>query len=257
MRLAIFKPKPILYKVWLENDGKPLPPAYLRDMDRNRPKGCRVAFWSSAADTRELLARYQPRFPRIAEYFWASNTVPGMRSDMLRYLLIYDRGGLYADHDVQWRRTRLPREYDVLLWTEFVHTAAEVRENMARTREYRGEVPEYNVRIANYVFAIGQPHSPLFGRILDLVQTRLQANANAPLNPYGALYTAGPDAMTDAVVAGLPNPAVLQPFEKCEQANVEWTDRDGERVLLFGRLPGRAIARHEMHGAWIDSHKRK
>ncbi|HPC18716.1 MAG: hypothetical protein KBC66_06645 [Kiritimatiellae bacterium] len=60
--------------------------------------------------------------------------------------------------------------------------------------------------------------------------------------------------MTDTIVEGLPDPATLKPFEKCEQNNTEWTDKDGERVLLLGRQPGRIFARHEIHGAWRAAH---
>ena len=246
-----------LYKVWLENDGKPIPRGYLRDLGRNRPKGSRVVHWTSPADTQALLAKHQDQFPGIREYFWASHTVPGMRSDMLRYLLIYDRGGLYADHDVEWSRKRLPAGCDLLLWTEFVNSDETVRKNMETTREYRGDVPEYNIRIANYVFLSRAPRSPLIARGLKLVEERLRKNANAHLSQYGALYTAGPDAWTDNVVAGLPDPAALRPFEKLETENAEWIDRDGERVLLLGRQPGRALARHQTHGLWRSAHEMK
>jgi hypothetical protein len=60
--------------------------------------------------------------------------------------------------------------------------------------------------------------------------------------------------MTDTIVEGLPDPSILKPFEKCEHNNTEWIDRDGERVLLLGRQPGKAYARHEIHGAWRASH---
>ena len=251
------KPQPILYKVWLENDGKPLPVGYLRDLEENRPKGCTVAHWTSAGDTQALLAKYQSQFPLIHEYFWASNTGPSMRSDMLRYLLIYDRGGIYADHDVEWGRKRLPAGYDLILWTEFVNSDETVCQNMATTRSYRGEVPEYNVRIANYVFQSQNPRSPLIERGLKLVEKRLGKNANAHVAPYGVLYTTGPDAWTDNVVAGLPDPAIFKPFDKCEAQNIEWIDRDGERVLLLGRQPGRALALHQTHGVWRSAHECK
>ena len=249
------KPLPILYKIWLENDGKPLPVGYLRDLEANRPKGCMVAHWTSAADTQALLAKYRDQFPLIYEYFWASNTGPSMRSDMLRYLLIYDRGGLYADHDVEWSRKRLPTGYDLILWTEFANNDETVRKNMETTRAYRGDVPEYNVRIANYVFRSGSPRSPLLERCLNLVQERLRKNAHAHVSQYGVLYLTGPDMMTDNVVAGLPDPATLKPFAKRETENVEWTDRDGERVLLLGRQPGRALALHQTHGVWRSAHE--
>lgn len=250
------KSKPTLYKVWIENDGKPLPPGYLPDLESNRPKGCSVLNWTSAADTRALLDQHKDRFPLIHEYFWASNTVPGMRSDMLRYLLIYDRGGIYSDHDVEWSRKRLPTGYDLILWTEFVHDDDAVRKNMETTRAHRGDTPEYNIRIANYVFQSTKPRSPLIERGLKLIQERLRKNANAPLSQYGALYTAGPDAWTDNVINGLPDPDTLKPFEKCETRNTEWTDRDGERILLLGRQPGRVLALHQTHGLWRSAHEK-
>ncbi len=242
-------------KIWLENDGKPMPPEYARQLARRRPRGGAVRLWSGRAETDALLAAHRDRFPALHDLFWAPHTSPVMRSDILRLLIVFDRGGLYSDHDAEWTWKRLPRGHDFIAWTEFVHTDEEVRKNMRMTREHRGDVPEYNVRIGNYVFWSPRPRSPILGRALARVQERLVRNSAAPLSPYGVLYTTGPDVMTDTLVEGLPDPATLQPFAKCERSNTAWTDRDGERVLLLGREPGRAYVKHEIHGQWRAAHK--
>jgi hypothetical protein len=247
------QPSFTVYKIWLENDGNLMPPKYMRYLHKRKPLGSRVVLWSSQLETMELVAKYQERFPVINDLFWARNTSPVMRSDILRLLVIYDRGGMYSDHDTHWQRKRLNLNYDLIVWTEFAHNNEDVRKNMAITREHRGETPEYNVRIGNYVFWSRAPHSPVIERCLERVQKRMQKNADAPLSIYGVLYTTGPDAMTDTIVEGLPDPATLQPFEKCEFANTEWADKDGERILLLGRRPGREIVAHESHGAWKTS----
>jgi hypothetical protein len=251
------KQRPLVYKIWLENDGKPIPHEYLHYLNRRKLQGGKVVLWSSQAETNGLLAKYRDKFPRIYDLFWAKYTSPVMRSDILRLLLIYDQTGIYSDHDIEWSRRRLPVGYDFIAWTEFVNSDEAVRKNMAMTREFRGDVPEFNVRIANYVFGSWKPNSPILGRCLHRVQERLQRNSNAPLSQYGVLYTTGPDVMTDTLVEGLPDLSTLKPFEKCAHSNVEWTDRDGERVLLLGRQPGKAIARHEIHGAWRAAHPQK
>ena len=244
----------LVYKIWLENDGNPIPTGYLRSLDKRKPRGAKVILWSSQAETRALLARHQDQFPGIYELFWAPYTSPVMRSDILRLLLIYDRAGIYSDHDIEWGRKPVPTGPDFVAWTEFVNSDEAVQKNMAMTREFRGDVPEYNVRIANYVFWSRRPHSPILARCLNRIQERLGRNAHAPLSQYGVLYNTGPDVMTDTIVEGLPDPATLKPFEKCEHNNTEWIDKDGERVLLLGRQPGRIFARHEIHGAWRAAH---
>jgi hypothetical protein len=253
---SFFKKHPAftVYKIWLENDGIPMPPHYMRYLHKRKPRGSRVVLWSGRFATMELVAKYQGRFPVINTLFWARNTSPVMRSDILRLLIIYDRGGMYSDHDVHWQRKRLDLNHDLVLWTEFAHMNEGVRNNMAITREHRGETPEYNVRIANYVFWSRTPQSPVIGRCLERVQERMQKNAAKPLSAYGVLYTTGPDALTDSIVEGLPDPATLQPFEKCEHDNTEWTDTGGERILLLGRRPGQGIVEHESHGAWRTAH---
>lgn len=248
-------PNPVsVYKIWLENDGKPIPSEYLQFLNRRKPRNGRVILWTSQPETRDLLAKHKERFPGIFELFWAPHTSPVMRSDILRLLLIFDRGGIYSDHDIEWGRKWLSFDQDFIAWTESVQGDEAVRKNMQTTREHRGEVPEFNVRIANYVFWSQKPYSPILGRCLNRVQERMRKNAGARLSQYGVLYTTGPDAMTDTVIEGLPNLAVLQPYEKCEYYNVEWRDQDGERVLLFGRQPGKAYARHEIHGHWRAAH---
>ncbi len=239
-----------MYKIWLENDGKPIPAEYLRTLHRKKPWGAQVHLWSSRDETNRLLAKYKDRFPIIHELYWSAHTRPVSRSDILRLLLVYDRPCIYSDHDISWR-WRLPSvRQDVVFWTEFVHADQTVRDNMALTREYRGDVPEFNVRIANYVFWTRKPQAAIIGRCLRNIQARLARHAQARLSDYGVLYVTAGDAITDTVVEGLPAPAVLQPFEKCETANTAWTDQEGDAVLLLGRIPGQAIAKHEIHGQW-------
>lgn len=248
---------PLVYKIWLENDGNPVPSEYLRVLNKRKPKGGNVVLWSGQAETRALLARHKSRFPGIFDLFWAPHTSPVMRSDILRLLLIFDRGGIYSDHDIEWNHRRLVFTRDFIAWTESVNSEDAVRKNMATTREFRGEIPEYNVRVANYVFWSRKPHSPILARGLNRVQERLGRNAQAPLSQYGVLYNTGPDVMTDTIVEGLPDASTLKPFEKCEHSNTGWIDKDGESVLLLGRQPGKAIARHEIHGTWRAAHEQK
>lgn len=249
-----FRQRPVVYKIWLENDGKPISSDYLRLLYKNKPRGSQVVFWSSQAETNALLSKYQDRFPAIYSLFWAQTTSPVMRSDILRLLLIFDRGGIYSDHDAEWKRKHPAFNVDLILWTEFIHSDEAIRKNMEMTREYRGAVPEYNVRICNCYFGSRKPRSAILGRCLARIQDRMQKNMNQSLSPYGVLYTTGPDVMTDTVVEGLPGSATLKPFEKCEYANTEWIDKDGERILLIGRQPGKRIVQHEIHGVWRAAH---
>jgi hypothetical protein len=247
-------PKPTVYKIWLENDGKSMPPAYRKLLHKRKPRGSQVVFWASRQETDQLLETHRTRFPILTDLFWAPNTSPVMRSDILRLLVVYDRGGLYCDHDARWGKSQMPLDHDFVVFTEYVHTDEAVRKNMESTREHRGDSPEYNVRIGNYAFYSRRPHSQILARCLDRVQERMSLNAGAPLSAYGVLYSTGPDAMTDTLVEGLPTPDTLKPFEKCETSNTTWIDRDGESVLLLGRQPGRSILHHEIHGAWRSAH---
>ena len=244
------KQNPDMYKIWLENDGKPIPAEYVHFLNKRKPWGSQAVLWSSRAETNQLLAKYKDRFPVIHDLYWSPHTRPVSRSDILRLLIVFDRPCIYSDHDIEWS-WRLPSiSQDVVLWAEFVHTDEAVRKNMTMTREFRGENPEYNVRVANYVFWTRKPHSTLIERCLKNIQKRLGNHSQAPLSDYGVLYATAGDVITDTVVEGLPDPSTLKPFEKCEHTNTSWTDKDGETVLLFGRKPGRAIAKHEIHGQW-------
>ena len=244
------KQYPVMYKIWLENDGKPIPPEYFHFLNKRKPLGSQAFLWSSRDETNQLLEKYKDQFPIIHKLYWSPHTRPVSRSDILRLLIVFDRPCIYSDHDIEWS-WRLPTIHqDVALWTEFVHTDEAVRKNMVMTREFRGETPEYNVRIANYVYWTRKPHSALIGRCLKNIQERLNRNSQFTLSDYGVLYTTAGDVLTDTVVEGLPASSILQPFEKCEHTNTSWTDTDGDQVLLFGRLPGRSIAKHEIHGQW-------
>jgi hypothetical protein len=244
------RPHPTLYKIWLENDGKPMPSDYPHLLNQNKPKGCPAILWTSQDDTRKLLAKYRERFPIIYELYWSPHTRPVSRSDILRLLLVYDQPCIYSDHDIVWSRKLPPIRHDIVFWTEFVHSDATVRENMATTREFRGEVPEYNVRIANYVYWTRKPHSAIIARCLRRIQERLGRFADVTLSDYGVLWATAGDPITDTVVEGLPDPGLLKPPQKCEKENVEWVDREGEHVLLMGRIPGQKVAFHQVHGQW-------
>ena len=50
--------------------------------------------------------------------------------------------------------------------TDPANKDAAVRQYMETTRPFRGDVPEYNVRIANYVYWTLQPHSAVVARCL-------------------------------------------------------------------------------------------
>lgn len=244
------RPPPTVYKIWLENDGKPIPPEYVRMLDQRKPRDCPAVLWSSREATNRLLDKYKDRFPVIHELYWSPHTRPVSRSDILRLLLVYDQPCIYSDHDIEWSRHLFRCRQDVVFWTEFVHSDATVRSLMDTTRPFRGDAPEYNVRIANYVYWTLKPHSAIVARCLRRIQERLGRFAGTTLSDYGVLWATAGDPITDTVVEGLPHPDWLKPFAKCETENVAWTDREGERVLLMGRVPGAKVANHRIHGQW-------
>ena len=99
--------------------------------------------------------------------------VPVMRSDILRLLVLWQRGGWYADFDVQpltsWDRMRRP-DASVVVFTEL---GSQRHVNATRPPcGSRHERARYRHRIAFDAFFVDRPRHPFIGHTLALLKQR-------------------------------------------------------------------------------------
>lgn len=135
--------------------------------------------------------------------FWLmyrNYTKPIQQCDIIRYMLMYQYGGVYTDLDV------IPTVGIDSVLAKYPH--ANVIFGIARIKPKdkcqlaqrhesirRGE-PEIPVRLANYFFIARIPYHPIWIDILSLAKQR----SNRPIkSQYGIIYTTGPDVVTTAI----------------------------------------------------------
>jgi mannosyltransferase OCH1-like enzyme len=125
---------------------------------------------------------------------------PIQQCDIIRYMLMYQYGGVYTDLDV------IPNVDINSVLSKYPHAnvifgIARVKpQNKCRLAQRqesirRGE-PEIPVRLANYFFIARIPYHPIWMDILNLAKQR----CNRPIqSQYGIIYTTGPDVVTTAI----------------------------------------------------------
>lgn len=122
------------------------------------------------------------------------------RCDVIRYMLMYQYGGVYSDLDVTPKRSVnwLLDEYP---WANVIFGVARIKPKdkcRATTKHEtirRGE-PEIPHRLSNYFMVSRIPYHPIWIDILKLAKNRSRAKITSQ---YGIIYTTGPDIVTTAL----------------------------------------------------------
>lgn len=223
-----------VYGLW---DDAPMPQAFADNMAawKAANPGFGTKVWDRAA-VEELV---RERYPEAWDVYRALGRNV-QRADLARYLIVYDRGGWYADLDcvpapdggssldALLSRGLYPR---MVLLTELEMDEAWAA-RVGREQPIRNGEPEHaGPRFANYFFGATKRH-PFMRSIIDTVLARCRAHAGKPLDDYGVLYTTGPDAFTTAYYA----------------AGVDHVD---VKALPLGE--SRAFCRHGCTGTWRDA----
>lgn len=122
------------------------------------------------------------------------------RCDIIRYMLMYQYGGVYSDLDVECKLpiSNLLRQYG---WANVIFGISRIKskqkcELAAKYETIRNGKPEIPVRIANYWCVSRIPNHPIWIDILRLAKKR---SGSSLQSQYGIIYTTGPDVITTAL----------------------------------------------------------
>ncbi len=136
-------------------------------------------------------------------WFWLSYkqyTKNIQRCDVIRYMLMYQYGGVYSDLDV---KPSISVDYllEKYKWANVIfgigrEKPLEKCKHTTRVESIRNGELEIPIRVANYFFISRIPYHPIWIDILKLAKKR----AHLPLNSqYGIIYTTGPDIVTTSI----------------------------------------------------------
>ena len=192
----------VCHVCWGLWDDGPIPERLRQSVDLWEAQGWTVRIWQRA-QMMELLHQHPAvlavcrTLPRKVQ--WA---------DLLRYLIIYEHGGLYSDLDCQ------PRPGTDLLtfiqanstnhsffFIEEEFTEEFVQERCQRHRYVTGDIPEPRIQFGNFLFA-SISKNPLILRILQMALDRCRAHP-IPVHDFDILHTSGPHVLS-TVVHGSP-----------------------------------------------------
>jgi mannosyltransferase OCH1-like enzyme len=203
----------LVYGLW---DDGPLPwrlramlGSWLR---HHRPPKWRIVLWNRRQAEELVRARY----PDLAEIY-AGYSRPVQRADLLRYLLLHEFGGFYADLDILCVSSLsglLPEgsEASIVVQVEKLLSAERAAE-IGRAQSIRQGRPELPERIANYFMGCRSGH-PLMAEVIALARERSGLEVR---NDYDVLYTTGPDVMSEVIARHRERPdLVVLPRERAE-----------------------------------------
>lgn len=125
---------------------------------------------------------------------WPQLTRQVMKSDLARYIVAYEVGGIYTDYDVKVNGPPPDKDWSLLLQVEkTLHSVEDFGKDAVAGRE-----KPYLQRIAQYFFA-AKPRHDFFRKVLDLAYGRvskLLADPGKKVRDKDVLWATGPDVMT-------------------------------------------------------------
>lgn len=122
------------------------------------------------------------------------------RCDTIRYMLMYQYGGVYSDLDVN-PSVPIPDLFERYPWANVVfgvarHKPLDKCRLTTKTESIRKGEEEIPTRLSNYFMAAKIPYHPIWIDILKLAKSRAGEKLTSQ---YGIIYTTGPDVVTTAV----------------------------------------------------------
>ena len=121
------------------------------------------------------------------------------KCDFARYYILYNYGGIYMDTDIKMTKSLndLYIKYPygkVFLCTECILTDDQVS-RITQDNKIRNNIPEHNVRIANYFIISLHSYHPFWKEVFELLYERFHLQVTSD---YDIIYTTGPDIITTA-----------------------------------------------------------
>ncbi|KAK0616152.1 nucleotide-diphospho-sugar transferase [Immersiella caudata] len=228
----------------------------------------------SASEADRFIAENFGHRPEIGETYHAL-TNPAQKSDFLRYLLLYIRGGLYADVDTKplvrlddWIPPERRRDVKLLIAVEYDETV-----------EAHPDDFTYPVQFCQWTIAAA-PRHPVFAKMIDRVLTGLNDVARVQgttldkvnISDYNVLNTTGPVAWTEVVFSLLqetsPNPSESSIKTFADVMGIKEDRYHGDVVIMpsetfrgdylddWGislRQRRKSLVRHFFKGAWKNT----
>lgn len=193
----------MIYGLW---DTKPYPEYMVEHMNQWKNQGFEVKVWNKQMCETFLKEHSDPYWKILYDKL----PRPVQRADLLRYLIVAEYGGIYADIDVEpilpmkKRWHHLSQSQSAWFFIEHVVTE-EWSEFTARHFSCRQGIPENLVRLSNFAFA-SVPNHAIWPQILTLVKERCERLLNITTRPvnlsdYEILYSTGPDVISEIVSA--------------------------------------------------------
>lgn len=220
------------------------------------------------AEADRFIAESFAHRPEIGETYHAL-TNPALKSDFLRYLLLYIRGGVYADVDTkplvrldEWIPPDRRRSVRLLMAIEYDESIDPHPADFT-----------YTVQFCQWTIAAA-PNHPVFARMIDRVLTGLRDVAamqgttiqKANISDYNVLNTTGPVAWTETVFSLLKETKGERKIENIQDvAGIREARYHGDMVILplesfradylddWGvsiRKGRKALVRHFFKGGW-------
>ncbi len=172
---------PLLHQMWISAPGRGGPSrrnlAFVKQT-KERFRGYRYTFWGSVDklfNEVDELGKYRGLYERATPHI--------CKCDIARYMVLYARGGVYSDLDVNFER-ELPDwmvKRELLFFLEYDHVKMPLL-------EFEGVnlVPSH---VTNSLMA-SRPRHPFWLRLLDEIEH--QFSLGFPTNPTEVMYYTGP-----------------------------------------------------------------
>ena len=199
-------PRPLCIFMWGLWDAAPFPfEEKLARIRRDYGYDCKVL---SAADVEAAVAEYATKWNAAVAPCYQSMRRNVCRADLGRYLLIFLRGGLYLDHDVQLLRPLRESEWQSAGGVWVLEKRADP--SSLGPRELREPVGE---RIANYAFGSAVPFLAGLHFIIEECIKRVREIGHLQVwSDSDVLWVTGPDVVS-VVRSRHGAPTFSQPLE--------------------------------------------
>ncbi len=176
-----------VYGIW---STQPMTKYFVDTMKSWQYRAWTIKLWNKK-QCEELVAKY-PQYVDL--YHRLPRNI--QRADFIRYLIVYDQGGYYADLDCKPAAIPLPEYKDCIYFVEHISSDQWCQETVKKYPIREG-VPELKTRIANFFFGAIKGHESLL-KIIELLIQRVSRFPNE-ITEYGVLFTTGPSVVTRAI----------------------------------------------------------
>lgn len=160
------------------------------------------------------------------------------KCDFARYYILYNNGGIYMDTDIIFKKSlhTLYSKYPngkIFLCNECTLNDDEIAK-ITQENKIRCNIPEHNVRIANYLMISLYSYHPFWKEVFEILYERFHKQITCN---YDIIYTTGPDVITTA-------------YHNYISKNVNHDNT----VILLGENECKEYFTHQALGSWRNKY---